>query len=127
MKKTIRTLTALVVLGLGTVAFTTGCTSTSTGKSTGEYIDDAGITTRVKAAFLRDPMVSFMDVGVDTFKGTVQLNGFVDTAEQRSRAEQIAASVPGVVSVQNQLTVKTQTPGSQNTQNQMNQQPAPVR
>ena len=71
--------------------------------------DDATTTTKVKAAFVKDPVVSAMDVKVDTFKGTVQLSGFVDTAEQKSRAEQIAAGVNGVAAVKNNITVKTAT------------------
>ena len=63
----------------------------------------------VKAAFVKDPVVSAMDVKVDTFKGTVQLSGFVDTAEQKTRAEQIAAGVTGVAAVKNNITVKTAT------------------
>lgn len=99
------TLIALLALG-GTVAFQTGCAGTATRQSTGEYVDDASITTKVKAAFVRDPLVKALDVGVDTFKGVVQLNGFVDTEEQKSRAEQIAAGVAGVSSVKNNVTVK---------------------
>jgi osmotically-inducible protein OsmY len=56
---------------------------------------------------LHDPLVQGLQVGVDTFKGTVQLNGFVDTPEEKARAEQLAAQVPGVQTVQNKLTVKT--------------------
>jgi osmotically-inducible protein OsmY len=107
MKMTTRTLAAILVLGGSVACFNSGCSSSPTGKSTGEYIDDATITTKVKTAFVRDPVVKAIDVKVDTFKGTVQLNGFVDTAEQKARAEQIARGIPGVTSVQNALTVKT--------------------
>lgn len=109
MKKTIRSLTALLLLG-GTLALsTTGCSGTATRKSTGEFIDDAAITTRVKTSFAQDPVVKALDVKVDTFKGNVQLNGFVNTFEEKARAEQIARTTDGVVSVQNNVTVKTQT------------------
>ena len=107
MNHTIRTLVIISALAVGGTAFT-GCAAYGTGKSTGEYIDDMGITGKVKAAFVKDPVVKALDVGVDTYKGTVQLNGFVDSEEQRARAEQIAASIPGVVGVQNKLTVKGQ-------------------
>jgi osmotically-inducible protein OsmY len=107
MKMTTRTLAAILVLGGSVACFNSGCSSSPMGKSTGEYIDDATITTKVKTAFVRDPVVKAIDVKVDTFKGTVQLNGFVDTAEQKARAEQIARGIPGVTSVQNALTVKT--------------------
>ena len=99
---------AFVALCGGTTLFTSGCSSSPTAKSTGEYIDDAAITAKVKAAMVRDPVVKVLQVNVDTFKGPVQLNGFVDTADQKARAEQIARTVPGVANVQNQLTVKTQ-------------------
>ena len=59
----------------------------------------------MKTAFVQDPVVQALDVGVDTFKGNVQLNGFVDTPEQKTRAEQIARGVPGVTSVQDKLSV----------------------
>jgi osmotically-inducible protein OsmY len=84
-----------------------GCAGTSTRESTGEYIDDATITTKVKAAFVKDPVVKAMDVKVDTFKSTVQLSGFVDTSEQKARAEQVARGVTGVQDVKNNITVKT--------------------
>lgn len=109
MKLSIPALVTLLALG-GTVAtFSTGCAGTATRESTGEYIDDATTTTKVKAAFVKDPLVKALDVKVDTFKGTVQLSGFVDTAEQKVRAEQIAAGTQGVTSVKNNITLKTAT------------------
>lgn len=109
MKLSVPTLVTLLALG-GTAAFQSGCAGTPTRESTGEYIDDASITTKVKAAFVKDPVVKAIDVKVDTFKGAVQLSGFVDTAEQKARAEQIAASTQGVTSVRNNITLKTSTP-----------------
>lgn len=84
-----------------------GCAGTRLSKSTGEYIDDAALTAKVKAELFRDPIVSGMQVNVDTYKGIVQLNGFVDTPQEKARAEQIARNVPGVSGVQNKLSVKT--------------------
>jgi osmotically-inducible protein OsmY len=107
MKITVPTLAALLALGTGVATLSTGCAGTATRESTGEYIDDATITTKVKAAFVRDPVVKAIDVKVDTFKSVVQLSGFVETAEQKSRAEQIAAGVQGVQSVKNNITLKT--------------------
>ena len=95
--------------GFALASLQTGCTATPTRQSTGEMVDDAAITTRVKAAFVKDPTVKALDVGVDTFKGTVQLNGFVETQEQKAQAERIAASVAGVQSVRNNISLKTQT------------------
>lgn len=109
MKTTIRSLAALLTLGSGLALYTGGCAATPTRKSTGEFIDDATITSKVKTAFAQDPGVKALDVKVDTFKGNVQLNGFVNTAEEKARAEQIVRGIPGVVNVQNNVTVKTQT------------------
>jgi hyperosmotically inducible periplasmic protein len=109
MKLSVPTLATLLILGGGLATISAGCAGTATRESTGEYIDDATTTTKVKAAFVKDPVVSAMDVKVDTFKGTVQLSGFVDTPEQKTRAEQIAAGVTGVSAVKNNITVKTAT------------------
>ena len=109
MKLSATFLVSILALGAGVATLTSGCAGTATRESTGEYIDDATTTTKVKAAFVKDPVVSAMDVKVDTFKGTVQLSGFVDTAEQKTRAEQVAAGVNGVAAVKNNITVKTAT------------------
>jgi hyperosmotically inducible protein len=105
MKMTVPTLVTLLALGVGAATFS-GCASTQTRESTGEYIDDATITTKVKAAFVKDPVVKAIDVKVDTFKNVVQLSGFVDTQEQKSRAEQIATGIQGVQRVQNNIAIK---------------------
>ena len=107
MKLSIPTLVGVLVLGSALATITSGCAGSATKESTGEYIDDASITTKVKASFVKDPLVKAIDVKVDTFKGTVQLSGFVDTAEQKARAEQLAASTNGVSAVKNNITVKT--------------------
>jgi osmotically-inducible protein OsmY len=83
------------------------CGSTPTKESTGEYIDDAAITTKVKAAFVKDELVSALDVKVATFKGRVQLSGFADSPTAIRRADSIARTVPGVKSVDNDLRVKS--------------------
>jgi hyperosmotically inducible periplasmic protein len=106
MKLTVPTLVALLTLGGAAATFTSGCAGTATRESTGEYIDDATITTKVKAAYVKDPVVKALQVNVDTFKGTVQLSGFVDTAEQKARAEQLAQGITGVAGVKNNITVK---------------------
>lgn len=87
-------------------AFLSGCTSTSTRESTGEYIDSSALTAKVKAALVKDEVVKARDVQVETFRGTVQLSGFVDTEAQKERATVVAQSVPGVVDVKNNLIVK---------------------
>jgi hyperosmotically inducible periplasmic protein len=107
MKLSVPTLVALLALGGVTATLSSGCAGTATRESTGEYIDDATITTKVKAAFVKDPVVKALQVNVDTFKGAVQLSGFVDTAEQKTRAEQVARGITGVTNVKNNITVKT--------------------
>lgn len=83
-----------------------GCASTPTKESTGEFIDDTAITTKVKAAFARDPVVKASQVNVETFKGVVQLSGFVDDNDVKVRAEQVAKGVHGILRVENNILVK---------------------
>jgi len=97
-------LAASLVLVCG--GFLVGCASTATRESTGEYLDDSVITTKVMSALLGDDLVKSFDVSVETMQGVVQLSGFVDTSAQRSAAGHDAASVAGVKSVKNNLIVK---------------------
>jgi osmotically-inducible protein OsmY len=101
MKKILFCFTLL--LGSAGIAFNAGCSSSATHRSTGAYIDDTAITAKVKGAFVQDDLVKAMDVKVDTYNGTVQLSGFVENAEQRSRAEQIARGIAGVRDVANNI------------------------
>lgn len=96
-------LTSVIALGAG---FSSGCSSSRTQESTGEYVDDTVITTKVKAALVKDDYVKAFQVNVETLKGVVQLSGFVDTADQKIRAGSDAAAVRGVVSVENNIIVK---------------------
>ena len=105
MKNSIK-LMALLAIGAGGLITLPGCAGSATRQSTGEYVDDAAITAKVKAAFVKDEIVETMQVDVTTFKGNVQLSGFVDTAEQKARAAQVAATVEGVTNVTNNITVK---------------------
>ena len=82
------------------------CAPTPTREGTGEYIDDSVITTKVKAAFAADPQVKATQVQVETFKGTVQLSGFVDSRESAQRAVEIARGVNGVKSVKNDTVIR---------------------
>lgn len=106
MKMSVPILVSILALGCGVATLSTGCAGTATRESTGEYIDDATTSTKVKAAFVRDPVVKALDVKVETFKGVVQLSGFVDTPEQKTRAAEIASTIQGVSRVQNNITVK---------------------
>ena len=91
-------------LALGSVAG--GCAGSPTKDSTGQYVDDTTITTKVKSALLGDDSVKSFEISVETFKGVVQLSGFVDTADQKSAAEHDAMAVAGVKDVNNNLTIK---------------------
>jgi hyperosmotically inducible periplasmic protein len=98
---TMLTLVALVSIVLA------ACTST-TGRTVGENVDDATITSEVKAKLATEKMSTLTKIGVDTDRRTVYLTGTVDDAEMRIRAEQIARSVKHVSGVVNNLTVKAQ-------------------
>ena len=104
-KRTILILSLLLSVGWLPVTWL-GCAGTRTRESTGEYVDDSTITTKVKARFVKDPMVSALAVSVETFKGVVQLSGFVNTQLEKDRAAEIAHGVRGVKSVTNSLIVK---------------------
>jgi hyperosmotically inducible periplasmic protein len=88
------------------VAVAVGCARGPERASTGEYIDDTVLATRVKSALLSDPEVSGLDIQVETFKGRVQLSGFVNNQAQARRAEEIAQGVDGVREVMNETTLK---------------------
>ncbi len=83
-----------------------GCAGTSTRESVGEYMDDSIITTKVKTAIFNDPVAKVLQVKVETFKGVVQLSGFVDSPEAAARAVEAARSVGGVKDVINKISVK---------------------
>lgn len=82
------------------------CAGSRTQESTGEYIDDATLTTKVKTALANDSLASAGAVTVETFKGVVQLSGFVDSEAEKRRAAQLAWDVIGVRSVKNDIRVK---------------------
>lgn len=83
-------------------------TSCAHERTAGQTVDDATITAKVKSQLLADPDVSALNVNVTTYKGQVQLSGYVDNPTQRSKAEQIAKNVNGVKAVSNDLIVKAQ-------------------
>ncbi|RZA33912.1 MAG: BON domain-containing protein [Lysobacteraceae bacterium] len=95
----------LILLGV-VLAILTACAPSGTSRGTGEYIDDATITTSVKTAFATDPTVKATEVQVETYKGTVQLSGFVDSPESAARAAQLAREVSGVKEVRNSMVVR---------------------
>lgn len=105
MAKLTLTLLTAAGLALSGTAFL-GCASTRTHESTGEYIDNSVITSKVKAAILGEPSLKSFEISVKTYKDVVQLSGFVDSAESVRRAGEVAAGVQGVSSVRNDLIVK---------------------
>ena len=83
-----------------------GCSSTQKNESTGQYIDDSVITTKVKTAIFNEKTLKTLQVNVKTYKGVVQLSGFVDSSQEATKAGEIAQGVANVQSVKNDLVVK---------------------
>ena len=102
----------LVTAALGSAALA-GCVTTveepvaHPRQTAGEVVDDGVVTAKVKAKLVDDPLTKAYQISVETFKGTVQLSGFVDSAEASSRATQLASAVGGVKDVRNSLQVRT--------------------
>ena len=83
-----------------------GCAPTPTREGTGEYVDDTVVTAKVKAAIFNDQTLKSAEINVETFKGTVQLSGFVKTETDRLHAARLAREVGGVQSVKNDIRLK---------------------
>jgi osmotically-inducible protein OsmY len=88
------------------IAFLSACASTPTRESTGEYVDDSVITTKVKTLLASDDFLKSFQIGVESYKGVVQLSGFVNTQKAVDKAVEITRSVNGVKSIKNDLVVK---------------------
>lgn len=97
---------SLMIAGVVGATTLVGCAVTREQSTVGEYVDDASITTQVKAKFADDKTVSAMAISVETLRGTVQLSGFAKTAAERSQAEAIASRVKGVKAVQNNIALR---------------------
>jgi osmotically-inducible protein OsmY len=82
------------------------CAGSRRHESTGEYLDDTVLTAKVKTAIFNDPSLKVLDINVKTFKGVVQLSGFVDSVEAANKAVERARAVSGVKMVNNSLIVK---------------------
>jgi len=93
-------------VGILLMASALGCASTAKHEGTGEYMDDTVITGKVKAAILNEPTLKSAEINVETFKGVVQLSGFVSSASNESTAVKVATGVAGVKSVKNDMRVK---------------------
>lgn len=88
------------------LAFFLGCASTATREGTGEYVDDTVITAKVKAAVFNEPTLKSSEINVETFRGAVQLSGFVNSQADINKAVEVARSVAGVKSVKNAMQLK---------------------
>jgi len=95
----------LLIAALLAVAIA-GCAPAAKKQTSGEYIDDAWITSKVKGAFVKDPQLSAAQIKVDTYQGEVQLSGFVADAGNVGKAAAVAGGVKGVRSVRNDILVK---------------------
>lgn len=91
---------------ISAVLLVTSCAETATSASTGQVIDDTVITARVKTAIINDPDLSASEIQVETFKGVVQLSGFVSESSDIPKAGQVARAVPGVDSVRNDIVAR---------------------
>jgi len=89
-----------------TLVSVVGCASTSQKEGTGEYIDDSVITTKVKAAIFNEPTLKVAEINVETFKGVVQLSGFVNSQGDINKAVALTRGVRGVISVKNDMRLK---------------------
>lgn len=96
------------ILLLAAAAFTSvgGCASTTTQESTGQYLDDTAITAKVKTAIFNDASLKSAEINVETFKGVVQLSGFVNSAGDIQHVVQLVQGVGGVRSVRNDMRLK---------------------
>jgi hyperosmotically inducible protein len=89
-----------------TLASVVGCASTQKQEGTGEYVDDSVITSKVKAAILNEPTLKVAEINVETFKGVVQLSGFVSSQAAANKAVEVSRGVGGVKAVRNDMRVK---------------------
>lgn len=99
-----------VLFALILITVYAGCAGTEKSRSTGAYLDDKTISTKVKTELAKDPVASATQVQVETYQGVVQLSGFVASDEIKSRSEEIARNTEGVKSVKNNLIVRSDTP-----------------
>lgn len=95
------------MLALAGASITTGCAVTSGQSTAGQYVDDATISTRVKARLAEDTSVSAMRIQVETLNGTVQLSGFATSQAEKDKAAQLARAVPDVKDVRNNIIVRS--------------------
>lgn len=102
--KITKNITALALSAL--LISISACAATDTKESTGQYVDNSVLTAKVKTAIFNEPTLKSSEISVETYKGEVQLSGFVSSIDQTRKAVEIAKSVPGVTSVKNDMRVK---------------------
>lgn len=102
---TIKPLLLAALLAVTTIS-TISCASTRTSEGTGEYVDDTVITAKVKSAFLGEKGLKVAEINVETFKGVVQLSGFIESRADADKAIGLARSVSGVTSVKDDMRIK---------------------
>ena len=102
--KLIQKITTLVFSGV--LISLSACAATETKESTGQYVDNSVLTAKVKTAIFNEPTLKSSEITVQTYKGEVQLSGFVSSIEQTNKAVEVAKSIPGVISVKNDMRVK---------------------
>jgi len=95
-----------VLLISGVLISLTACAASDTKESTGQYVDNSVLTAKVKTAIFNEPTLKSSEITVQSFKGEVQLSGFVSSIEQTNKAVDIAKTIPGVTSVKNDMRVK---------------------
>jgi osmotically-inducible protein OsmY len=95
-----------LLLAVALAASFAGCAATQTRESTGQFLDDSVVTAKVKAAIIAEPSLKLLEINIATYKGLVQLSGFVDTAAASRKAGEIAGTIEGVRGVRNDLIVK---------------------
>ncbi|MBU3613050.1 BON domain-containing protein [Polynucleobacter sp. MG-27-Goln-C1] len=100
----INKITALAFTGI--LISLSACAATDTKESTGQYVDNSVLTAKVKTAIFNEPTLKSSEITVQTFKGEVQLSGFVSSIDQTNKAVEVARGIPGVTSVKNDMRVK---------------------
>jgi hyperosmotically inducible protein len=100
----IKKISAIVISGI--LISLSACAATETKESTGQYVDNSVLTAKVKTAIFNEPTLKSSEITVETFKGEVQLSGFVSSIEQTNKAVEVAKSIPGVTAVKNDMRVK---------------------
>lgn len=97
---------ASAIIAAFLLATTIGCASTAKQEGVGEYVDDTVITTKAKAAIFNEPTLKSAEINVETFKGVVQLSGFVNSQADINKAVSVTRAIPGVTSVRNDMRLK---------------------